>query len=354
RNLTAAAVAKGRLTELQQTALLNLIMPTADPTELRGCELIIEAVFEQPELKAAVTREAEPMLAPGGVFASNTSTLPISGLARASTRPEKFIGLHFFSPVHKMQLVEIIRGERTDDETVARAFDFVTALGRLPIVVNDARGFFTSRVFGSFVMEGATMLAEGVAAPLIEHAALAAGMPVGPLAVLDETSLALSVQVLEQTRANFAAQGQAFEPGAGERLVERMVKELKRTGRAGGAGFYDYPQGEAKRLWSELKPLFEKPGAADDIDELKQRLLYRQSIETARCLAEGVLTSTYEANIGSIFGIGFPAWTGGALQFIESEGRDRFFANAELLAERHGARFEVAPEVRARIEELPA
>jgi 3-hydroxyacyl-CoA dehydrogenase/enoyl-CoA hydratase/3-hydroxybutyryl-CoA epimerase len=350
RKLTAAAVVKGRLTELQQAALLNLITPTADAADLRGCDLIIEAVFEQRELKAAVTREAEPMLASGGVFASNTSTLPISGLARASARPEKFIGLHFFSPVHKMQLVEIIRGEMTDDETVARAFDVVTALGKLPIVVNDSRGFFTSRVFGSFVMEGAAMLAEGVAAPLIEHAALAAGMPVGPLAVLDETSLALSVHVLEQTRADFAALGQAFEPAAGERLVERMVKELKRPGRAGGGGFYDYPAGEPKRLWSELKPLFEKPGIEAGIDELKQRLLYRQAIETARCLAEGVLTSTHEANIGSIFGIGFPAWTGGALQFIESEGRERFFANAARLAERYGERFAVTPELRAHIE----
>jgi 3-hydroxyacyl-CoA dehydrogenase/enoyl-CoA hydratase/3-hydroxybutyryl-CoA epimerase len=179
-------------------------------------------------------------------------------------------------------------------------------------------------------------------------------MPVGPLAVLDETSLALSVHVLEQMRADFAALGQTFEPGVGEQLVERMVKELKRPGRAGGGGFYDYPEGAPKHLWSELKPLFERPGAAGNIDELKQRLLYRQAIETARCLAEGVLTSTYEANIGSILGIGFPAWTGGALQFIESEGRARFFANAQRLAERHGARFAVAPEVQACIEALPA
>lgn len=353
RKLTAAAVAKGRLGAAQQTALLELITPTADAADLRGCELIIEAVFEQRELKAAVTREAEPMLAPGGVFASNTSTLPISGLAQASARPERFIGLHFFSPVHQMKLVEIIRGEHTSDETVARGFDFVTALGRVPIVVNDSRGFFTSRVFGSFVMEGAAMLAEGVAASLIEHAALAAGMPVGPLAVLDETSLALSVQVMEQMRADFATLGQTFEPGVGEQLVERMVKEFKRPGRAGGGGFYDYPAGAPKHLWSQLGSLFEKPAATASVDALKQRLLYRQAIETARCLAGGVLTSTYEANVGSILGIGFPAWTGGALQFIESEGRARFFANAQLLAERHGARFEVAPEVRARIEALP-
>jgi 3-hydroxyacyl-CoA dehydrogenase/enoyl-CoA hydratase/3-hydroxybutyryl-CoA epimerase len=346
RKITAPLVVKGRLSEVQQAGLLNLITPTAEAADLKGCDLIIEAVFEKRDLKAGVTREAEPLLAAGGVFASNTSTLPITGLAQASAAPERFIGLHFFSPVHKMKLVEIIRGERTSDETVARAFDFVTALGKLPIVVNDSRGFFTSRVFGTFVMEGATMLAEGVPAPLIEHAALAAGMPVGPLAVLDETSLALSVHVMDQTRADMAAAGKAFEPGAGELLVERMVKELSRPGRAGGGGFYDYPAGEAKHLWPELKTRFERPGVSPGIYELKQRLLYRQSIETARCLAERVLTSMADANIGSIFGIGFPAWTGGAMQFIYSEGADRFMANADALAARHGPRFALSAAVR--------
>ena len=353
RKITAPLVAKGRMSEVQQAGLLNLITPTADAADLKGCDLIIEAVFEQRELKAGVTREAEPMLAANGVFASNTSTLPITGLAVASSHAQRFIGLHFFSPVHKMKLIEIIRGERTSDETVARAFDFVTALGKLPIVVNDARGFFTSRVFGIFVMEGATMLAEGVPAPLIEHAALAAGMPVGPLAVLDETSLALSVHVMDQTRADMAAAGEAFEPGAGGRLVERMVKELNRPGRAGGGGFYDYPAGESKHLWPELKARFERAGVSPDVAELKQRLLYRQSIETARCLAERVLTSTADANIGSIFGIGFPAWTGGAMQFIESEGRERFIANAAVLAGRHGPGFELSAPVLACIRSLP-
>jgi len=342
------------MNEVQQAELLNRIKPTADAADLTGCDLIIEAVFEQRELKAAVTKEAEPMLAAGGVFASNTSTLPISGLAQASGAPQKFIGLHFFSPVHKMKLVEIIRGAQTDDETVARAFDFVVALGKTPIVVNDSRGFFTSRVFGTFVMEGATMLAEGVPAPMIEHAALAAGMPVGPLAVLDETSLALSVHVLDQTRADLAGEGKAYEAGQGELLVERLVKEFKRPGRAGGGGFYDYPQGEPKHLWPQLRTLFEKPALTPpSIDALKQRLLYRQSIETARCLTEGVLTSTYEANIGSIFGIGFPAWTGGAIQFIESEGRETFIATSADLARQHGARFALSPAVLERIRGLP-
>ena len=348
RRITSAQVAKGRLDEAGEGRLHALVTPAADVRALDGCDLIIEAVFENRQLKAAVTREAEPMLAPDGVFASNTSTLPITGLATASARPDRFIGLHFFSPVHKMKLVEIIRGKETSDDTVARAYDYVVALGKTPIVVNDSRGFFTSRVFGTYVMEGAAMLAEGIAAPLIEHAALAAGMPVGPLAVLDETSLALSVHVLEQTRADYAAEGRTYMPSAGEVLVEKLVKELGRPGRAGGGGFYDYPAGQAKRLWPGLKA-FEKSGAAADVAELKQRLLYRQSIETARCLAEGVLTSAAEANIGSILGIGFPAWTGGAIQFIASEGRDRFFANADALAARYGERFAISAEVKSAL-----
>ena len=349
RSITAPQVAKGRMAAAAEAKLLGLVTATVDARALDGCDLVIEAVFENRALKAAVTREAEPMLAPGGIFASNTSTLPITGLAAASAHPDRFVGLHFFSPVHRMKLVEIIRGQETSDETLARAFDYVVALGKTPIVVNDSRGFFTSRVFGTYVMEGAAMLAEGIAAPLVEHAGLAAGMPVGPLAVLDETSLSLSVHVMEQARADAAVAGVTLLPAAGEQLVERMVKELGRSGRAGGGGFYDYPKGEAKRLWPGLKATFEKPGVAASVDALRQRLLYRQSIETARCLAEGVLTSVAEANIGSILGIGFPAWTGGAIQFIASEGRGRFFANAESLAAQHGERFAISDAVRAAI-----
>lgn len=345
RRITAQQVAKGRMDEAKQARLLGLVTPTADAADLKGCDLIIEAVFEQRALKAQVTREAEPMLAAGGVFASNTSTLPISGLAEASAAPQRFVGLHFFSPVHKMKLVEIIRGKATDDETIARAYDYVLALGKTPIVVNDSRGFFTSRVFGTFVMEGAAMLEEGIPAPLVEHAAEAAGMPVGPLAVIDETSLSLSVHVMEQTRADFAAEGRRYVPSAGEALVERMVREFGRAGRAAGGGFYDYPAGAAKRLWSGLAQ-FEKPGVSADFEELRQRFLYRQSIETARCLAEGVLSSVHEANIGSIFGIGFPAWTGGALQFVASEGLENYLRRADALAQRYGERFAISGAVR--------
>ncbi len=288
------------------------------------------------------------MLAPGGFFASNTSTLPISGLAKASARPDKYVGIHFFSPVDKMKLVEIIRGKQTDDESVARAFDYVQALGKIPIVVNDSRGFFTSRVFGTFVMEGAAMVGEGIPAAVVEQAGIQAGMPVGPLAVLDETALSLSVHVLDQTRTDYRSDGGTYIATPGELLVERMVKEFDRNGRAAGAGFYEYPEqkGAKKFLWPELKNLFEKPGVGWDMQELKDRLLYRQAVETARCLSEGVLTTVHDANIGSIFGIGFPAWTGGALQFIYGMGIEEFSARAAQLADKHGAGFALTPAVK--------
>jgi 3-hydroxyacyl-CoA dehydrogenase/enoyl-CoA hydratase/3-hydroxybutyryl-CoA epimerase len=352
RQLTDQQVAKGRMDAAKQAALLGLIQPTSDVADLAGCDLVIEAVFENRELKAQVTREAEAVMAAGGTFASNTSTLPITGLAQASARPAKFVGIHFFSPVDKMKLVEIIRGQETDDESVARAYDYVLAIGKTPIVVNDSRGFFTSRVFGTFVMEGAAMLDEGIPAPLIEQAGLAAGMPVGPLAVLDETSLSLSVHVLDQTRADFAAAGQTYTASRGELFVEKMVKDLHRAGRAAGGGYYDYPAGAKKQLWAGLKP-FEKPLTGEPqavLAELKDRLLYRQAIETARCMAEGVLSSTHDANIGSIFAIGFPAWTGGAMQFIYSEGVERFTQRSAELAARYGAGFALSDAVKAVID----
>jgi 3-hydroxyacyl-CoA dehydrogenase/enoyl-CoA hydratase/3-hydroxybutyryl-CoA epimerase len=343
--LTQKRVEKGRMTADKQAALLSLIQPTASAADLKGCDLIIEAVFENRELKARVTQEAEPMLAEGGFFASNTSTLPISGLATASANANKFVGIHFFSPVDKMQLVEIIRGAQTDDETIARAYDYVQALGKLPIVVNDSRGFYTSRTFGTFVMEGAAMLGEGIPAPVIENLAMQVGMPVGPLAVLDETALSLSVHVLDQTREDFAKEGKTHTATPGELFVERMVKELKRPGRAAGGGFYDYPAGQKKVLWPELKTRFEKADVVYSQQDIKDRLLYRQAVETARCLQEGVLTSVHDGNIGSIFGIGFPAWTGGALQFIYGQGVDAFAKRCAELAAKYGAGFVLSAEV---------
>ncbi len=349
--LTQGRVDKAAMSPHDQSALLARITPTAQAADLAGCDLIIEAVFEQRELKATVTQEAEPQLAAGGFFASNTSTLPISGLAKASAKPEKFVGIHFFSPVDKMKLVEIIRGAQTNDETVARAFDYVQALGKIPIVVNDSRGFYTSRTFGTFVMEGAAMLGEGIPAAVIENAGIQCGMPVGPLAVLDETALSLSVHVLDQTRADFALEGKTYVATPGELLVERMVKGLNRPGRAAGGGFYDYPaeKGAKKSLWPQLKPLFEKPGQAYDMQDIKDRLLYRQAVETARCLCEGVLTTVHDANIGSIFGIGFPAYTGGAMQFIYSMGMETFVRRADVLAAKYGAGFALTDAVKASI-----
>jgi 3-hydroxyacyl-CoA dehydrogenase/enoyl-CoA hydratase/3-hydroxybutyryl-CoA epimerase len=350
--LTQARVDKGRMSADEQKAVLDRIQATDQAADLAGCDLIIEAVFENRDLKAKVTREAEPMLATGGFFASNTSTLPISGLAQASAAPQKFIGIHFFSPVDKMKLVEIIRGKQTDDETVARAFDYVQAIGKIPIVVNDSRGFFTSRVFGTFVMEGAAMLGEGIPAAAIENAGMQCGMPVGPLAVLDETALTLSMHVMEQTRADYEAEGKIYTATPGELLVAEMVKQYNRPGRAGGGGFYDYPteKGAKKSLWPQLKPLFEKADAEWDITDLKDRLLYRQAIETARCLSENVLTTVHDANIGSIFGIGYPSWTGGAMQFIYGMGMDAFVKRADELATQFGAGFALTDEVKAAIQ----
>ncbi len=349
--ITQGRVDKGRMTADDQKKILDRIQATGSVDDLKGCDLIIEAVFENRELKAKVTKESEPLLAPGGFFASNTSTLPISGLATASAAPEKFIGIHFFSPVDKMQLVEIIKGKATDDETVARAYDYVQALGKFPIVVNDSRGFFTSRVFGTFVMEGAAMLGEGIPAAAIENAGIQSGMPVGPLAVIDETSLTLSLHVMDQTKADYAAEGKTYVPGPGELLIADMVRTHNRPGRAGGGGFYEYPaeKGAKKFLWPQLKSLFEKSDAQWNITDLKDRLLYRQAVETARCLSENVLTTVHDANIGSIFGIGFPAWTGGAMQFIYGMGVDAFEKRAAELAAQFGDGFQLTAEVKAAI-----
>jgi 3-hydroxyacyl-CoA dehydrogenase/enoyl-CoA hydratase/3-hydroxybutyryl-CoA epimerase len=339
------------MTAQQQQTLLNHITPSAQVADLQGCDLIIEAVFENRALKAQVTQEAQAQLAADGFFASNTSTLPISGLAQASATPERYIGIHFFSPVDKMKLVEIIRGKATNDTTVARAYDYVQAIGKIPIVVNDARGFFTSRVFGTFVMEGAAMLGEGIPAAAIENASVQCGMPVGPLAVLDETALSLSVHVMEQTMADFAAQGQTYHPTPGERLVADMVRQHQRAGRAAGAGFYEYPSaaGAKKYLWPELQTRYGKADAAWNLTDLQDRLLYRQAIETARCLSENVLTSVHDANIGSIFGIGFPAWTGGAMQFIYGMGLNAFAQRAATLAAQFGDGFALSDAVKDSI-----
>ncbi|MBS0659467.1 MAG: enoyl-CoA hydratase/isomerase family protein [Verrucomicrobia bacterium] len=336
--LLAKRVQRGQQTAEAMAATLALIQPTADAADFARCDLVIEAVFEQRELKAQVTREAEAHLPAHGVMSSNTSTLPISGLAEASRAPEKFIGLHFFSPVDKMQLVEIIKGRATDAETLARAFDFVLQIGKIPIVVNDSRGFFTSRVFGKFVEEGFAMLHEGIAPSAIEMAALKAGMPVGPLAVADEVSLGLIDHIAAQTKADFAAEGRAWKPSVADPVRERMVGEFRRLGRAAGGGFYEYPAEGEKRLWPGLS-VWRRGDVNPSERELIDRFLFVQALDTVRCLEERVLESVRDANIGSIFGIGFPAWTGGAVQFLNQYGLPAALARAEELAARHGERF---------------
>ncbi|WP_111497657.1 3-hydroxyacyl-CoA dehydrogenase NAD-binding domain-containing protein [Marinobacter bohaiensis] len=331
-------VSRGRLSDAERDAVLARIQPTASADDLDGCDLIIEAVFEDSDLKAKVTQEAEQRLAEGGIFASNTSTIPITQLAKASARPDKFIGLHFFSPVDKMQLVEIIVGEQTSDDTLARAFDYVQQIGKIPIVVNDSRGFFTSRVFGTFVNEGVAMVQEGIAPASIENAGVLAGMPVGPLAVCDEVSLTLVQHIRNQSRKDTEAAGGSWQPHPAEAVIDRLVDEFGRKGKAAGAGFYDYPESGRKHLWPGLADAFPIAGKAD-LQTLKDRLLFIQAIETVRCLEENVLRTVADANVGSIFGIGFAAWAGGAIQFINQYGPRDFVERARELAAGYGERF---------------
>ncbi|MCS7478223.1 3-hydroxyacyl-CoA dehydrogenase NAD-binding domain-containing protein [Umezawaea endophytica] len=322
------------------------ITPTDSDADLGGCDLIIEAVFENRELKGKVLPAAEAAALPDAVIASNTSTLPITGLATAVTDPEKFIGLHFFSPVQKMRLVEIIRGEKTSDETLAKAFDYVLQIGKTPIVVNDSRGFYTSRTFGTYVTEAVTMVAEGVRPALIENMARKMGMAVGPLAVSDEVTLTLQLKIRDQTLADDPSLAALGEHPA-YRVIQELV-ELGRPGKAGGAGFYEYPVGGKKFLWPELVTRYVREDAGVAEQDVADRLLFVQSLETVRCLDEGVLTSARDANIGSIFGFGFAPWSGGTLQFVNSYGLRAFVERADYLADSYGERFRPPASLRDR------
>ncbi|NUZ08595.1 3-hydroxyacyl-CoA dehydrogenase NAD-binding domain-containing protein [Piscinibacter koreensis] len=341
----AKQVEQGRLSTEKCTTLAARVRSTADFAALDGCDIVVEAVFEDRALKADVTRKAEAQLAPDTIFASNTSTLPITGLAQASVRPANFIGLHFFSPAEKMPLVEVIVGKATSEQCLARALDFVKALRKTPIVVNDSRGFYTSRVFSTYVGEGLTLLSEGVAPALIENAGRMAGMPVGPLALADEVSLELMARIRRQTAADLGA---AYQRSAVDEVCDRMVDgALGRLGKKAGKGFYEYPQGAAKHLWAGLpdlwKPAPVQPGAAEVI----QRLMAIQSIETVRCLEEGVLRAPIDADVGAILGWGFPAYLGGPIGQIHSRGVAAFVADCDDLARRHGPRFEPPKSLRA-------
>ncbi|TNE56693.1 MAG: 3-hydroxyacyl-CoA dehydrogenase [Alphaproteobacteria bacterium] len=330
------AIERGRSTEEKKQELLSLIKPTTDYADLKDADLIVEAVFENRDIKAEVTKKSEPMLSTGGVFGSNTSTLPISGLATASVRPEMFIGIHFFSPVDKMGLVEIIMGEKTSDVALAKAIDYVGQIRKTPIVVNDSRGFYTSRCFGTYVSEGVAMLAEGIKPALIENAGKQTGMPVPPLAMSDEVALDLAYKVREQTRKDL---GDKYEPTAVDGILEEMVIKRGRLGRKNGKGYYDYPEGGKKRLWPGLSEIVAEKDDQPEVEELKTRLLYIQALETARCFEEEVVTDVRDADVGAILGWGFAPYTGGPVSFIDTIGTANFVAECERLAQQYGPRF---------------
>nr|MBA2324653.1 3-hydroxyacyl-CoA dehydrogenase family protein [Pseudonocardiales bacterium] len=346
--LVGKGVKRGSLSQEKADALLARITPTADYEDLAGADIVIEAVFESVELKHQVFAEAIPHVAPGSLLCSNTSTLPITALAAGVDRPQDFIGLHFFSPVDKMPLVEIIRGSETSDAALAKAFDVTLGIKKTPIVVNDSRGFFTSRVIGTFISEGIAMLAEGIDPQTIEQASSQAGYPAPVLQLCDELTLTLMQKIRKETRAAVEASGAQWTQHPSESVIDKLV-ELGRPGRAGGSGFYDYTDGARTALWPGLRT--ELGAANHDVDllELSERMLFVESLETWKCMDEGVLTSTPDANIGSIFGIGFPPWTGGVLQYIDGYpgGRGGFVARADQLAATYGSRFEVPASLRA-------
>ncbi|HTU29098.1 MAG TPA: 3-hydroxyacyl-CoA dehydrogenase NAD-binding domain-containing protein [Solirubrobacteraceae bacterium] len=341
--LVAKAVERGRQSQEDGDALLARITPTTDPAAAAGAEIVIEAVFEDPSVKKQVMEEIEPHLAPNALLGSNTSTLPITGLAGNVTRPADFIGLHFFSPVDKMPLLEIIRGEETSDEALYRALDLSKLIKKTPIVVNDSRGFFTSRVIGTFINEGIAMLTEGVPAPSIEQASSQAGYPAPVLQLSDELNMKL-MRKIRKAAEEAAESGSGFDENPATIVIDRMLDEFERPGRLEGKGFYSYEDGKRVGLWPGLREAF--PPVDDpstlSLRDLEERMMFIESIETVRCLDEGVIESVADANIGSIFGIGFPAWSGGVLQYINGYegGLTGFVARARELAEKYGERFE--------------
>ena len=336
--LLKKALERGKTTQEKAGKLLGLIKPTTNYDDLKGADLVIEAVFESRDIKAEVTKKAEPQLGQGGIYGSNTSTLPITGLAEAAARPDNFIGIHFFSPVDKMQLVEIIMGKKTSDETLAKAMDYVKQIRKTPIVVNDSRGFYTSRCFGTYVGEGLAMLGEGVPPAMIENVGRMTGMPMAPLALNDEVSLDLAYKVREQTKKDL---GDKYVGSPADDLVKKMVVDLGRVGKKAGKGFYDYPSDGKKKLWPGLADLVGKSQNPDDLDvqELKNRFLYIQALEAARCFEEGVVTDVRDADVGAILGWGFAPWAGGPLSLIDMVGTKEFVEACDKLAQKYGPRF---------------
>jgi 3-hydroxyacyl-CoA dehydrogenase/enoyl-CoA hydratase/3-hydroxybutyryl-CoA epimerase len=344
-SVLAKEVSKGRRSEKAAAEVLARITPSDGFLSLAGCDLVVEAVFESREVKADVIRKAEAILPKTAVFASNTSTLPITGLAQQSVRRDQFIGIHFFSPVERMQLVEVIVGRDTSASTLARALGFVKQLRKTPIVVNDNPGFYTSRIFCSYIDEGMAMLSQGVAPALIENAAKRAGMAIGPLAVTDEVSLDLQKKVIDQAIADGLPDRFLRQHAAP--VVEKLIS-LGRLGRKAGMGFYSYPADRKKHLWSALSEFYPVMELQPSIEEVRRRLLYIQALEAARCVEEGVLTAAADADIGAVLGLGFPTWTGGTLSLIETIGLSEFVAECDRLASQFGERFRPSEWLRNR------
>ena len=338
--LEAKALERGRTTKERSDALLAKITPTADPQDLKGVDFVIEAVFESQELKHKVFQEIEDIVEPNAILGSNTSTLPITGLATGVKRQEDFIGIHFFSPVDKMPLVEIIKGEKTSDEALARVFDYTLAIGKTPIVVNDSRGFYTSRVIGTFINEALAMLGEGVEPASIEHAGSQAGYPAPPLQLSDELNMELMHKIAVASRKGIEDAGGTYVGHPAEAVVEKMIA-LGRPSRLSGAGFYEYVDGARTQLWPGLREEFKSGTSKIPLQDMIDRMLFAEALETQKCFDEGVIETTADANIGSIMGIGFPPWTGGAAQFITGYpgGKAAFVARAKELAGKYGDRF---------------
>ncbi|MFC7451112.1 3-hydroxyacyl-CoA dehydrogenase NAD-binding domain-containing protein [Rhodococcus daqingensis] len=339
--IEAKALSRGKTTQEKSDALLARITPTADAADFAGVDFVVEAVFESPELKAKVFQEIEDIVEPNALLGSNTSTLPITGLATGVKRQEDFIGIHFFSPVDKMPLVEIIRGEKTSDEALARVFDYVQAIRKTPIVVNDSRGFFTSRVIGTFINEAIGMVAEGIEPATIEQAGMQAGYPAAPLQLSDELNLTLMQKIRAESKAAALAEGKELPADPAGDVINFLVEGNDRKGRLGGAGFYDYVDGKRTGLWSGLREQFNSGSNQAPIQDLIERMLFIEAIETQKCFDEGVLMTSADANIGSIMGIGFPAWTGGVHQYVVGYkgGKAGFVKRAEELAAKYGERF---------------
>ncbi|RPA58997.1 3-hydroxyacyl-CoA dehydrogenase [Gordonia oryzae] len=340
--LEQKALSRGKTTQEKSDALLARITPTVDAADFKGVDLVIEAAFESVEVKNKVFQEIEDVVEPDAVLGSNTSTLPITILAQGVKRQEDFIGIHFFSPVDKMPLVEIIRGEKTSDAVLAKVIDYTLQIRKTPIVVNDSRGFFTSRVIGTFINEAIAAVGEGVEPALVEHAGTQAGYPAAPLQLSDELNLILMQKIRKESQAAAEAEGKEFPQHGSFAVIDYLV-EHGRTGKKDGAGFYEYDEnGKRVQLWPGLREKFDSGSSQQSLEDLKERMLFAEAVETARCIEEGVITSVPDANIGSIFGIGFPAWTGGVVQYMNQYegGLAGFVERSRELAKKYGAQFE--------------